>query len=77
MNRSWLVVVLCSGLLLLVGCSGGSTAKFCEVVTTVDAQMNAAGINEYYERLGAAAPKEIKDDVATLRQGWQQVSFPL
>jgi hypothetical protein len=46
-------------------------------VTTADAQMTNADINEYYERLEAAAPKEIKDDVTTLRQGWRQVSFPL
>ena len=62
--------------LLLVGCGGDSTAEFCEVVTTADTQMNAEGISEYYERLEAAAPGEIKDDVTTLRQGWQQVSFP-
>lgn len=77
MNRRWLVAVLFSGLLLLVGCGGGSTAKFCEVVTAVNAQTTVSEVNEYYERLEAAAPKEIKDDVTTLRQGWQQVSFPL
>jgi hypothetical protein len=27
--------------------------------------------------LEAVAPGEIKEDVATLRQGWQHVSFPL
>ncbi|RLC84574.1 MAG: hypothetical protein DRJ03_13925 [Chloroflexi bacterium] len=64
--------------LLLAGCGGGSTAKFCEAVTTaVDAQMTVEDVNDYYEQLEAAAPKEIKDDVATLREGWQQVSFPL
>lgn len=77
MNRRLLVAALFSGLLLLPGCGGGSTAKFCEIVTTTDAQITAEEINEYYERLEAAAPREIKDDVATLRQGWQQVSFPL
>jgi len=77
MKGKLLVGVLISGLLLLAGCGGGSTAKFCEVVTTADAQMSNADINEYYERLEAAAPKEIKDDVTTLRQGWRQVSFPL
>jgi hypothetical protein len=77
MNRRLLVAVLFSGLLLLVGCGGGSTTKFCEVVTAVNAQTTVSEVNEYYERLEAAAPKEIKDDVTTLRQGWQQVSFPL
>jgi len=77
MKGKLLVGVLISGLLLLAGCGGGSTAKFCEVVTTADAQMSNVDINEYYERLEAAAPKEIKDDVTTLRQGWRQVSFPL
>jgi hypothetical protein len=77
MNKRLLVAVLFGGLLLLTACGGGSTNEFCEVVTTTNAQMNAAEINEYYERLEAAAPKEIKDDVTTLRQGWQQVSFPL
>jgi hypothetical protein len=77
MNGRLLVAVLFSGLLLLAGCGGGSTARFCEVVTTADAQMTNADINGYYERLEAAAPKEIKDDVTTLRQGWQQVSFSL
>ena len=77
MNKRLLVAVLFGGLLLLTACGGGSTTEFCEVVTTTNAQMNAAEINEYYERLEAAAPREIKDDVTTLRQGWQQVSFPL
>lgn len=77
MNRRLLVAVFFVGLLLLTGCGGGSTAEFCEVVTTVNAQMTGAEINEYYERLEAAAPQEIKDDVTTLCQGWQQVSFPL
>jgi len=62
---------------LLTACGGGSTAEFCEVVTTADAQMDAEGVNEYYERLEAAAPDEIKEDVTTLREGWQRVSFPL
>ena len=78
MNKRLLVAVLFGSLLLLAGCGGGSTAQFCEVVTTaVDAQMTVEAVNDYYEQLEAAAPKEIKDDVATLRAGWQQVSFPL
>lgn len=77
MNRRLLVAVLFSGLLLLAGCGGNSTAEFCEIVTTVDAQLTTEDINEYYERLEAAAPSEIKDDVTTLRKGWRQVSFPL
>ncbi len=77
MKKRLLVAVFLSSLFLLTGCGGDSTAEFCEVVTTADAQMNAGGISEYYERLEAAAPGEIKDDVTTLRQGWQQVSFPL
>ena len=77
MNRRVLVAVLFIGVLLLAGCGGNSTAEFCEIVTTANAQMTAADINEYYEQLEAAAPREIRDDVTTLRQGWQQVSFPL
>lgn len=75
MKRVLVVVFLC-GAFLLTGC-GSSTAEFCEVVTTVDAQMDAGGINDYYERLEAVAPDEIKNDVTTLRKGWQLVSFPL
>ncbi|MBU0704663.1 MAG: hypothetical protein KKC18_12450 [Chloroflexi bacterium] len=77
MNKRLLVAVLFGGLLLLAGCGGSSTAQFCEIVTTVDTQMTTEDISDYYERLEAAAPGEIKDDVTTLRQGWQQVSFPL
>jgi hypothetical protein len=77
MNRRMSVAVLLIGVLLLTGCGGGSAAKFCEVVTAANAQIDAADIAEYYERLEAAAPGEIRDDVTTLRQGWQQVSLPL
>ena len=76
MNKRLLVAVLFGGLLLLTGCGGDSTAQFCEIVTTVDAQMTVEDIDDYYERLEAAAPGEIKDDVTTLRQGWQLVNIP-
>jgi hypothetical protein len=75
MKRLLAIVFICSAF-LLTGC-GSSTAEFCEVVTTADAQMDTGGINDYYGRLEAAAPDEIKNDVTTLRKGWQLVSFPL
>lgn len=75
MNKRWMMAVFLVSLLLLAGCGG--TTKFCEVVATADTQMDEGEVNDYYERLEAAAPAEIKDDVATLRAKWKQFSFPL
>jgi hypothetical protein len=71
-----LAVMLSVASFLFVAC-GDSTEEFCNIARTSTEERNETEVNEYYEQLEAAAPSEIKDDVATLRTGWKQVSFSL
>lgn len=61
---------------LLAGCGGGAGAEaFCRIAQTSSLERTEAEIDQYYEELGAVAPGEISDDVAVLREGWQQTLF--
>jgi hypothetical protein len=59
------------------GEGGGGSEAFCEIAETSARGRNEAEIDQYYQELEAAAPGEIKEDIRTLRQGWNQFSFPL
>jgi hypothetical protein len=72
------LIILVSGLTALAAaCGGGGGEAFCTIAETSSRERTETEINEYYEQLEASAPKEIKEDIATLRSGWKQVSFPL
>lgn len=74
--RFQFAAVMLIALFLLAAC-GGSTAKFCDLAATSSQQRTQEEINAYYEELESLAPSEIKDDVTTLRNGWNNVNFPL
>jgi len=68
------IAALMAGALLLPGC-GGSNTQFCEIAATSVEERTEAEINEFYKQLEAAAPSEIKGDVAVLRGGWKDLEF--
>lgn len=52
------------------------TSEFCEIAETNGQERTADEIDTYYADLEEAAPSEIKEEVATLRNGWDEGSFP-
>lgn len=64
----------------MVGCGGGggdNTQAFCKTATTSSRHRNEVQINAYYDQLKKVAPKEVADDIATLRSGWKRVNMSL
>lgn len=66
------------------GCGGSaplsgseSVEAFCEIASTSLQERTQEEVDEYYADLVLASPESIRGDVAILRDGWAQVSFPL
>lgn len=71
------VVLLAMFGLTMAACSPDGTGAFCAIAETSSDERRDYQIDDYYERLEAAAPDEIRDDVATLREGWNVANLPL
>jgi hypothetical protein len=77
MGAAVLVTLVLAVTALAASCGGGGGIDaFCAIAETSSRERTETEIDEYHEQLEAAAPAEIKKDIAILRSGWNQFSFP-
>jgi len=80
-------IFVCVGILLLAlllfpgivkyGYTSFGSEEFCKIAYASTEGGSVEEVEEYYHQLEAAAPREIREDVAILRAGWKQVRVPL
>jgi len=59
------------------GVTSSGSEEFCNIANTSREGRSQEEVDEYYQKLEAAAPEEIQGDVAILGAGWNIANFSL